>query len=339
MTDTKPRRSIHGVRVLVDLAEHAGIPPAVCLEGSGIAFAELENPEAEAEWTQELTVVRNLHRHPRTPPDLPFQAGRRFRVMGLGIFGAALLTRATVADAIELAHRLEDLGGMLTRWSYQGVCGDEARTVAQVAGVPGDVRSFVVERDVVSVARAMLDYVPGRIALRRVELPFPAPDHAERLRDALGCDILFEQPETVVAMDARFLDLPLPQASRHSSGQFERQAKQILALRRSRSGTVASVREMLSRDLTEIPRMEQMARDLGMTARTLRRHLANEGSSFRNLVDEQREALAEHLLRSTRLSVEDVAERLGYAEPTAFQHAFKRWKGVSPRAYRSGRPD
>jgi AraC-like DNA-binding protein len=71
-----------------------------------------------------------------------------------------------------------------------------------------------------------------------------------------------------------------------------------------------------------------------MTARTLHRKLADEQTSFRSLLDEVRGSLAEELLASPGLSVKEIAERLGYAEPSSFIHAFKRWKGVPPRAFR-----
>jgi AraC-like DNA-binding protein len=79
--------------------------------------------------------------------------------------------------------------------------------------------------------------------------------------------------------------------------------------------------------------MEDVAAQMGMAPRRLHRHLAAEGTSFHRLVDEVRERLAKEML-AHRMSVEEVAERLGYAEPSSFVHAFKRWKGVPPGVYR-----
>ena len=71
-----------------------------------------------------------------------------------------------------------------------------------------------------------------------------------------------------------------------------------------------------------------------MSERTLRRKLAAEQISFRQLQDESREALAEELLAVDGLPLEAIAQRLGYGELSNFIHAFKRWKGVPPRQYR-----
>jgi AraC-like DNA-binding protein len=80
--------------------------------------------------------------------------------------------------------------------------------------------------------------------------------------------------------------------------------------------------------------MAAVADALGMASRTLHRHLAAEGTNFRLLVEEVRGALAEEML-SHRMSVAEVAERLGYAESASFSHAFKRWKGTAPGIYRA----
>ena len=74
--------------------------------------------------------------------------------------------------------------------------------------------------------------------------------------------------------------------------------------------------------------MEGLSAELGMAPRTLRRHLAAEGTSFRKLVDGVRQALAEEML-AHRMTVDEIAERLGYSEASSFVHAFKRWKGTS----------
>ena len=71
-----------------------------------------------------------------------------------------------------------------------------------------------------------------------------------------------------------------------------------------------------------------------MATRTLHRHLAAEDTTFRLLVGEVRGALAEGML-AHRMTVAEVAERLGYAEVASFSHAFKRWKGTPPSAYRA----
>jgi AraC-like DNA-binding protein len=99
------------------------------------------------------------------------------------------------------------------------------------------------------------------------------------------------------------------------------------------------VQTYLERTALSPPRLRQLAATLNVSDRTLRRRLADEGVSFRGLLDEIREQLAEELLVTGGLPVAEVAERLGYLEVSSFSQAFRRWKGVGPRAYRARSPE
>jgi transcriptional regulator GlxA family with amidase domain len=71
-----------------------------------------------------------------------------------------------------------------------------------------------------------------------------------------------------------------------------------------------------------------------MTSRTLSRKLAAEGISYSDLLARVRHALALDYLRTTRLSMEDIAEALGFSDANSFRQAFRRWSGKSPTEYR-----
>jgi AraC-like DNA-binding protein len=144
----------------------------------------------------------------------------------------------------------------------------------------------------------------------------------------------FGQDVNAVHFERAWLDAPLPQANERTAQLCEAQCRDLLDRRRARTGWSARVRDELLRQPSAAPSMESVAERLHMTVRTLHRKLADEQTSFRALLDEVRGSLAEELLASPGLSVKEIAERLGYAEPSSFIHAFKRWKGVPPRAFR-----
>jgi len=78
-----------------------------------------------------------------------------------------------------------------------------------------------------------------------------------------------------------------------------------------------------------------MSRKIGMSSRTLRRRLEEKGTTYRALLEEVRRKQVEDLVARTALTVEQIADSLGYAETASFTHAFKRWTGRSPREFRS----
>lgn len=97
-------------------------------------------------------------------------------------------------------------------------------------------------------------------------------------------------------------------------------------------------RYLMARPASRIPNMEVAARELGMSVRSLRRHLAAEGVSYRELVQSMLEQAATHLLRTPGRSVQEVALATGFSDSAAFHRAFKQWTGVTPGAFQRRSP-
>jgi len=97
---------------------------------------------------------------------------------------------------------------------------------------------------------------------------------------------------------------------------------------------ISSVNRLLLSNPGEFPRLDSVARRLSLGARTLRRRLQELGTSYQKLLDEIRCELATEYLRSTNLTIQEIAELLGYSEVTNFRRAFLRWAEISPYQYR-----
>ena len=80
--------------------------------------------------------------------------------------------------------------------------------------------------------------------------------------------------------------------------------------------------------------MEMVAKELAMTVRTLHRKLLLESTSFTQILDDVRCNLAKEYLRSTKLTMEDISELVGFSEAANFRHAFRRWTGSTPAHFR-----
>jgi AraC-like DNA-binding protein len=94
-------------------------------------------------------------------------------------------------------------------------------------------------------------------------------------------------------------------------------------------------RNAIARSLSEgVPKLEQIARSLGLSARSLHRRLADEGLSYQSLTDDTRRDLAEGMLAEDQHSLSEIAFLTGFSEQSAFTRAFKRWTGVTPAQYR-----
>lgn len=175
------------------------------------------------------------------------------------------------------------------------------------------------------------------VAPRAVRFRHRAPLDTREHEALFRCPVRFGEEHTELELDDATLDLPLPHANPAYSAIFQAQVEQSLAaLNRddSMGGAVrAAVRSTLASGACTLA---ATARSLGVSARTMQRRLRAEGTSFAEVVDGLRREAAEGLLDG-ELPLGEIAARLGYAEPSAFHHAFKRWTGTTPEQARAAR--
>ena len=105
-----------------------------------------------------------------------------------------------------------------------------------------------------------------------------------------------------------------------------------------RNANLGQIRQVIRRQLPrQSPTIERTARELGLPVRTLQRRLHALGVSYTGVVEAVRFDLARHLLQEPNSRVSQVAKRLGYADPSSFSRAFRRWSGAPPKSFQSDR--
>lgn len=328
-------RSSASVALLLEHGRSLGLAAAALLAGTGLSPAAAADPATEVTGRQELQVLTTLAARVEDPVALGLALGRQYHVTTYGILGFALVSSPTLRQAITLGLRYLSLTFILVDLAFAEEGGD-ARLTLTADHLDPAVRDVALARDAAAIATLRADLGIAPATLRRVRLAVPPP-HDEDARTVLGTPVTFAAPTSEAVLDIRVLDRPLPQANPHTAAMCEAQCRDLLVRRRRREGVAGQVRDRLLADPAAMPDMEHVAAEHFVTSRTLRRQLAAEGTTFRTLVDEVREALADELLTSAGLTVEETAHRLGYAEPAAFIHAFRRWKGTTPGAWRAGR--
>jgi AraC-like DNA-binding protein len=174
-----------------------------------------------------------------------------------------------------------------------------------------------------------------QIVLDAVELPWPAPPHAAEYLLIYGVLPVFEAPRAAITFSSRYLSAPVVR-SEDELIEFIRTSPNDLLFRQDYQPTTsARVRKMIERrKADEAVTVDDIAKRLSVSAQHLRRLLREEGTSFREIREEilRDEAIAS-LVRGGE-SVEDLSDRLGFSEPSAFRRAFRRWTGNPPGSYR-----
>lgn len=333
MPVTDIRRSPISTQMLVQFGMARGMSLNQCLHDTGVDARAFSDPSTEILFWQELKLIRNLLGVLGPVPGLGLDAGSACRLSSHGIWGFALLSSPTFRNAAEVAVRYSDLSHAMARFRL------ERRDlnlllILDGSDLPADVHQFVVERDFAAWANAARELRPGGFPAALAQFQFPRPSYGWRFDKLCGVRAEFDAPVNAVLLDSKKLDAALPQANPLMARICELQCRQLLARRRVRAGVAGQVRDRLARSPAAKLSLDAIAEELHMATRTLRRRLDEEGTSFRDLLGEVRQALAEELLLTSEMKVDDIASRLSYAEPAAFINAFKRWKGMSPTAYR-----
>lgn len=329
-------RTPASIRLLVELGEEHGVPAATSLAGTGLEAAGLHDPRLEVSAVQELAVIGNLVAVLGEDRGLGLEAGVRYHLTTYGIWGFALLSSPTMRSAIEVGLRYLDLTFVFCRVGARER-DDRVELVLDAPDVPARLRRFVIERDAAAIEIIQRELFGGALPVAGIRFALEPPRDTARYREIFGVEPVFGAAETVAVVDPALLDQPLPQADEHATALAQEQCRELLALRRARGGVAGRVRDRILAEPASPPSAAAVAAELHLSARTLRHHLAGEGTSYRALLEEIREQIAEELLLTGRLPVAEVARRLGYAEVSGFSQAFRRWKGVGPRAYRASR--
>lgn len=154
------------------------------------------------------------------------------------------------------------------------------------------------------------------------------------LQDRLGCRVNGRADANAIAFSADLLDCPTPNSNRMMYSLFGSYLSQLRAA--SRSGIIEQIeayvqRVLPSRDCS----VDDCAKKLGTSARTLQKRLTRMGVKFTDIVQNQRMELAKHALLWTESTLDEIAFQLGYSEQTSFGRAFKRSTGVTPQAFRA----
>lgn len=323
--------AVHALH-LADVVERFQVPRTELFAGSGLTEAELLEPDRKLSVAMlEKLVVRA--RELTGEPGLGFHLGTTMRISGHGYLGFAAMTSGTVREALATIVRFAP-----TRTDALGlqvhVEGSMASLLLEELAPLGEARDVVVIALLTGIAR-LGHLLTGRELAGVTECAFPEPDYVRRFEDMTTGPMRFDQPSNRLLFDASILDLPItthdPVAQKLAYEQCERE----LDVSSHPGRIVFRVRELLPEEGGGFRSLDQVARKLGVSSRTLKRKLAELGTSYSALLEAQRRERATMLVRAGDLTVDEIAGRLGYSDAANFIRAFRRWTGMTPKAFRS----
>ena len=164
----------------------------------------------------------------------------------------------------------------------------------------------------------------------------PKPEFMGGMRHFFPCPVTYDQPHNSVTFSARLLEAKLIRDEQQLNTFLELAPYYMIIEPHAATLSIThQIGEILGADFREeMPSFEELTDLLNMSARTLRRRLEKEGTSYQRIKDNARRDVAISLLSRDRLTVSEVAEQVGFSDPSAFHRSFKKWTGQSPGSYR-----
>jgi AraC-like DNA-binding protein len=327
------------IAALIKVLAKSGVAANSVLAGTGLDAAQINSPQTHTSIQQLLIVGRNAVRHCASP-DLGLQAGQQMHASAYGMYGYALLCAETLRHAFDMAVRYHELATpvMNIRWVEDG---DKAIWMlprfeeVQQLDLSWEQYLFFLDMQFVIHATLVKDVMGPWCAPARALFATPKPGHAEAVARALECPVSFDQPRNELHYPAQWLDRAPQLANPITAAQMSGTCARLMEESKWQAGIARRVYDEITRTPGRFPEIHTVASSLCMATRTLRRKLEGEGTSYSELLSSVRHALAVDYLGTTLLSVEDVALALGFSDTPSFRHAFKRWTGKTPNAYRA----
>jgi AraC-like DNA-binding protein len=323
------------VATLVDTVAEMGIGVGAVLAGTGLKPEDLRSPSVKTSVRQLILACRNVIRA-GPAPDTGFRVGLRMRISSYGMYGYALLCCETLRDVTQLAVKYHRLATPTVAMSFREEKADAIWSFDDILGLdPGDpFYRFLVEFQFGIHTVLGRDLLGAAFKLAKVRTRYAAPSHRAAYRRHLGCVAEFGQPVDELRFAASLLDRHLTYRNPLTAAMVTEVCERLLEDARRESGLASRVYRLLMQVPGRFDDMETLADRLDTTARTLRRRLQQEGTSYQEILDGVRCHLAKEYLRSTRMTTEDIADMLGFSEAANFRHAFKRWTGKAPSEFR-----
>jgi AraC-like DNA-binding protein len=322
------------VRQLLDLPNLSVHARQACLAHAGIHADLLEAQQARATTDQFAALYRLVAE--RVEDESPGMFTRPLKPGTLKFLSLSVVQAPSLLVAL---HRFTQFFRLvLDDLRFELVSTPEKISVLLLPqSVGASMPRFALEV-MLKLVHGMASWLAGRkIPLAGIDLAFSAPPYATDYVYLYPGPAHFNQAMTAIHFDRHWLEGPVRQHAGTIRTFLSRAPTDWMFVSFAERLVSHRVREFLDARLTKTMRLEDVAKALLMSHRTLARRLDEEGTSFQVIKDELRRDVAIQLLAQTSLAPAEIGVRTGFEDHTTFYRAFKRWTGCSPGVYRQAR--
>lgn len=326
--------SISVVRTLADVVERAGVSLAALLRAAAIELDGLDRADARVSRAAVYRLCEaaiDLTQNPALGLHWAESlGGHAFVPISLLIAHAPTLRHAL--EALSDFHRL-----IADQLGYQLIEKHDVVTLRRIplAGESSRLERCVSEMFVTGMFNVIRSFhVPARRT--QVNFDYPAPAHVAEYERVFEGSARFDQPVSGIVFERAFMNNPSPHRDLDVHDALRSIAQRRVFRLTQQTPYAERARDVLVEQHACAPvSMELVAQALGLSVRSLRRRLSAEGRTYKSVLNEAFAILAQHRLRTTQCTIQEIAFELGFADTSGFFRAFKRQVGMTPQQYRS----
>lgn len=335
MTPQEMARStvtISCLSLLLDVAAARGLPRERMLEGIDLPLQWLERPDARIPLMNYIFIFDRVRRA-CDDAGVGLAVGHGCKLTSHGFLGLGVMSQPTLRAATAFVERyfvklcFPLCAGVFREEDSHGVV-DLHSTIADA-----QTQRYTVDIALSGLLRILQHFVPSA----EIEAWFAGvePPEFDRYRGQFSV-VRFNTGVNQLRFPARWLDRPNEGACAMTARLVTAQCDREIAALHATDDLLGRCRVLLARCNGYYPSLDEMAQQLCMSGRTLKRKLSLHGQTFMGLLDEARYGESVRLLKTTTLTIDQIAERLGYSAHGNFSRAFRGWAGIPPGAFRAG---
>ena len=309
-----------------------GLPPEAILGGTELMPNQLTTTQSPITVQQYLSVVANMVRHGTSTPG-GMALGAAMSLQTLGVLGYTILTSPSMRHTHRVSGRWAPLYGGAVRVKHHSNR-DRWCIESKELKRAGPTAQFCAEEMAGSMLGVIRLLTGGEARPSRVTFTHPKPTNASLYEAVFDCRVDFDEPRNMLEFSPDWLDEPALHRDMDTHHACAQKCDELVARYQQTRPITAAVYQLLMTSGSGQMSLRQAADDIGISPTTLRRHLHQEGTSYRSVGDHVRAELAKHYLKSAELSPKEVAHRLGFSSVHNFYRAFKRWSGWTVSAWR-----
>lgn len=306
-----------------------------CLAIAELTRQSLAEPSTKVSLRQMLRIISSCCTL-LDDPMLALRAGQQLHLTAYGLFGLTLLSSASLEDALDTANDFALLMNLKHRLHLRRQEGQARLLLVDNFPLLGSDKFCCALLETAKVLTLLGDILGHGFEATRVSLAIAGGEReAEAIGRLLRVPVTLNSPENSICFDPGLLDASLPQSHSITHNACKALCQTQLQAITQPYDLCYQVQRILLASTDRIPTLPEIADRLHLSPRTLRRRLEAADTSYNQILEDVRRKLAIRYLLDTRMTTEAISEKLSYSDAANFRHAFKRWTGSGPKAFRS----